>query len=423
MERSPHPGTGRLDVIVVGAGLCGLSMAISIAQAGHQVSVFEAHHSLHEFGAGLQSSPNGTRIYAELGLTEALKPIATSPELLQNSRFDGAVLARRERYDEEVTGRYGFPLWTLPRVGLQARLLERAAELGAAVSFSSTVVDVDSAGPFIELENGDRRHGDLIVVADGVWSKLRSVVLGQTVDPQPTGDMAYRITLDRDQIQDRELRDWLERPRLQIWLGPGTHAAGYSIRQGKQFNLALLAPDDFEDKETRVRGNMEELQERFGGWDPLLGKMLEQVKEVAKWRLMHIPVLPTWRSENGRVVMSGDCCHAILPYMAQSLNMALEDCATLGSLMRHVRGPDPLQGATSMYEQLRIARTARLFEETKRQGGELHLEDGEGQRNRDVDLAQSLQAGSDWTHPMSQSWIWSYNAADEADKAYRSSPF
>ncbi|KAK8128640.1 monooxygenase [Apiospora sp. TS-2023a] len=423
MERSPHPDTGRLDVIVVGAGLCGLSMAISMAQAGHQVSVFEAHHSLHEFGAGLQSSPNGTRIYAELGLTEALKPIATAPEVLQISRFDGAVLARRERYDEEVMGRYGFPLWTLPRVGLQARLLDRAVELGAEISFSSTVVDVNSAGPFIELENGDQRRGDLVVIADGVWSKLRSVVVGQTVDPQPTGDMAYRITLDRDQIQDRELRDWLEGPRVQIWLGPGTHAAGYSIRQGKQFNLALLALDDFQDKETWVRGKMEELQERFRGWDPLLGKMLEQVKEVAKWRLMHIPVLPTWRSENGRVVMSGDCCHAILPYMAQGLTMALEDCATLGSLMRHVTSPDQLLAATSMYDQLRKARTARLLEETKRQGAELHLDDGEAQRKRDADLAQSLQPGSDWTHPKAQSWIWSYNAADEAEKAYRNSPF
>ncbi|KAI0380360.1 putative monooxygenase [Hypomontagnella monticulosa] len=408
---------GKLQVIVVGAGLCGLSMAISVSLAGHQVSVYETHSGTHEFGAGLQSSPNGTRIYEKWGLAASLKSVATSPRVFQIQRFDGTILAQRKHYDVEVIGRYGYPLWTLHRVDLQAALLRRATELGVEITYSSNVVNVNYEGPSIELQNGSKRHGDLVVIADGVWSKLRSIVLGQQIDAQPTGDIAYRIVLDRLQIEDEEILMWMSEARVQVWVGPGAHAVAYSVRGGTQMNLVLLTTEELPGKESRVKGNVAELQLRFQGWDPLLTKVLGYVKEVDKWRLMHVPALPTWRSENGRVVLGGDCAHAILPYMAQGLNMALEDAATLGSLMGHVRTRDQLLKATTMYENLRTGRVSRLLEETKVVGNEFHLEFGETQKMRDAHLRESFN-DHDWAYPQAQPWIWSYNVFDVVEKAY-----
>ncbi|KAI8956935.1 putative monooxygenase [Daldinia sp. FL1419] len=412
----------RLNVIIVGAGLCGLSAAISIALAGHQVSIFEAHPGAHEFGAGLQTSPNGTRIYTEWGLSDSIRSIATMPEIYQIRRFDGAILAQRQDYDAEVPRRYGYPLWLMHRVDLQAVLLRRATELGVEIFYSSNVVDVNCGEPYIQLEDGSRRRGDFVVVADGVWSKLRSVVLGQQIDAEPTGDIAYRITIDRPQVEDEEVLAWMKQSRVQIWVGREAHAVAYSVRGSTQMNLVLLATQDLPGDGGRVRGNVEEPRQRFEGWDPLLTKLLSYVEKVDKWRLMSVPALPTWRSKNGTVVLSGDCCHAILPYMAQGLNMALEDAATLGTLMRYVKTRNQLSKATSLYEKIRIARTSQLLAETRAIRNEFHLQPGVAREKRDAHLMESFEE-SDWAYPKSQSWVWPYDAFDEAEKAYRCDPY
>ncbi|KAK7734905.1 hypothetical protein SLS53_007682 [Cytospora paraplurivora] len=302
MERtSPHE---KLQVLVVGGGLCGLATAISITLAGHRVSVFESTAHAHEVGAGLQSSPNGSRLYHRWGLTQALEPLAAVPNVLEIHSSDGKVLAKRDDYDKEVLQRYGFPLWALHRVDLQGALLARAIELGVEVHYSSRVVDVTtdgaaaagdalttlSPGPGILLENGKKHGGDLVVVADGVWSSTRSLVLGRQIAPRPTGDMAYRITIDRELVVDEGLVAWLNQPRVQIWIGPGAHAVAYSVRNCTLLNIVLLVKDDFDQdglEASRAAGSVEEVQKLFEGWAPILTKMLKMVDKVDKWRLMH----------------------------------------------------------------------------------------------------------------------------------------
>lgn len=259
----------QLHVIVVGAGLCGLSMAISMSLAGHRVTVYECHDKVDEIGAGLQSSPNGVRIYESWGMIEHMKTVATSPELLQISRYDGRLLAQRKDYDNEVNDKYGLPLWTLHRVDLQRALFSRAKELGAEIVYNSKVIDINCDQTYIELDGGEERHADMIVVADGVWSKLRSIVLEQQIDALPTGDMAYRITIDPSTINDKEILEWASQSRIQLWIGPGSHVIGYPVRAGSKINLVLLAPDNFKGDESRVKGCLEELRMRFDGWDPL----------------------------------------------------------------------------------------------------------------------------------------------------------
>lgn len=259
----------QLHVIVVGAGLCGLAMGISLSLAGHRVSIYEAHDKVDEIGAGLQSSPNGVRIYESWGMTEHMKSIATEPELLQISRFDGRLLAQRKHYDAEVNKKYDLPLWTLHRVDLQRALFSRAKEVGAEIIYNAKVVDINCDETYIELAGGDERHADMIVVADGVWSKLRSTVLETHVEAQPTGDMAYRLTVDPSTIEDAGIQEWASQSRIQLWIGPGSHVIGYPVRAGSRINLVLLAPDNFKGEESRVKGCLEELRMRFDGWDPL----------------------------------------------------------------------------------------------------------------------------------------------------------
>ncbi|KAL8923537.1 MAG: hypothetical protein Q9172_003073 [Xanthocarpia lactea] len=310
-------------VLVIGGGLCGLGAAISIALEGHRVSVFERASEPHQFGAGIQITPNGLRILRRWGVTDKLESKATIPESISIIRYDGQkVLAHRDDYDEELASEYGEPIWCLHRIDLQQALAVRAKEVGVRLLFNSPICHVDTEGPAVICENGCREDGDLVVAADGLWSGIRRSFLGENIVPQPTGDLAYRIVLSTDEVErDPELWGTMAGAKIRIWLGPEAHAVAYGLCGGQMLNIVLLVRDDLPQDIDRATANLGEMVKLFEGWDPLLTKLLPFVKNVDKWRLMYLRIDERWTSEQGTFLMAGDSCHSMLPYMAQGANM------------------------------------------------------------------------------------------------------
>lgn len=271
MADSPGSAPFALDVLVVGGGLSGLATAIAVVLAGHRASVFEAAAGIFPFGAGMPSPPNGARLLARWGLGDLLRPAATAPTSLRVHGVDGRLLAQQAGFDADVARRCGAPWWAFHRVDLQGALARRAVALGAAVRFSSRVTGLDTAAPAIQLENGERHAGDLVVLADGAGSALRSQLLGGAIYPQPTGCVAYRITVERNRARSEELRELMNQLELRFWLGPDSYAIGYPVRGGTQYSVLLLLPDS---TQYGLSGNastnelVEELRERLRGWDP-----------------------------------------------------------------------------------------------------------------------------------------------------------
>lgn len=141
----------------------------------------------------------------------------------------------------------------------------------------------------ITSQSGAKIRGDLVVAADGLWSLCRAQFLPKDFEgvPRPTGDLAYRLVLKLDEIQDPELREWVSNPKCNIWMGPKSHVVGYSLRGGTEFNLVLMAPDDLPSGVSRQAGSVEEMKALFRNWDPILNKFLALVSSVKKWKLMH----------------------------------------------------------------------------------------------------------------------------------------
>jgi salicylate hydroxylase len=269
MPEALNPSPLMLHVLIVGGGLCGLATAISVTIAGHKATVFEASDSVHSFGSGLQSSPNGTRLFSRWGLDEILKPVTTTPKVLHIHNFDGMRLARRENFDQDIKKNYGASLSTVHRVDLQAGLLRRARELGARVHYSSRVTGLDTSGPGIQLTNGEIHVGDLVVVADGTWSAMRSEVLEMTINPQRTREIAYRITIERGKVQDKELLALMKVPQMRVWVGHGSYAVGYPVKGARQFCVLLIVADDLHQGGSMPSTIVEELRLRFQNWDPV----------------------------------------------------------------------------------------------------------------------------------------------------------
>ncbi|KAK7186468.1 FAD binding domain-containing protein [Paraphaeosphaeria sporulosa] len=428
----PHKSPIKLDVIVVGAGLGGLASAISIAQSGHAVTVFESAKELAEVGAGLQLTPNCTKILQRYGLSDSFWASAAEPTSLTVHRYTGSVLAHDETFAHTTRARYGAPFLDMHRCDLQQALYERAKALGITFRFRSKItgLELDQPRPAVSTEGGSRTVADLIVASDGLWSRCRSQFLGREDPPKPTGDLAYRVVLELDQIEDAELRRWVSEPTCHFWIGPGAHAVGYSLRGGKMYNIVLLVPDDLPEGVSRQPGSIEEMRALFKDWDPILSRFLDLVDSVDKWKLMHRRL---WLESIGQKIElnhhRGDACHPMLPYLAQGANSAIEDGAVLGLLLGRIKSRHSVPQALRTYEHLRKARGEAIVRETFKQRDAFHMHDGPEQEARDQvflsQLGKELKGPfpSRWTCPQVQPWLYGYDAYDEVERAVEAEPF
>ncbi|KAL6860443.1 hypothetical protein ACO1O0_004471 [Amphichorda felina] len=420
--------TSKLDVIIVGAGIGGLAAAISIALSGHDVTVFESAKELLE--ARIQLTPNCTRILQRWGLTDRLWSAAAEPTALVVHRYPGQVLAQEVDMGRKMRARYGAPYLCMHRVDLQLALYDRARELGVRFRMGDRVDAVDFDLPALTTESGDRARADLLVAADGLWSRCRSSFLGTDDPPWPTGDLVYRVVLHLDQIDDPELRLWVTRPKVHFWIGPGSHAVGYSLRAGTMYNLVLAVPDTLAPGVKRQPGSVEEMRALFSGWDPILTRFLAMVDSVDRWKLMYRHELPSWISDKSNFVFVGDACHPMLPYLAQGAGSAIEDGAVLGLLLGCIRSKEQVPKALDMYEKLRKSRGEAIVRETFKQRESYHMADGPEQEARDQIFLSQL--GKDQPEgplpsrlicPEVQSWLYGYDAFEVVREAVMAKPF
>lgn len=269
-EESPVPKpSNALHVLIIGAGLCGLAAAISTSLSGHKVTILEAASQLHEVGAGLQLTPNGTRLLHRWNIAKDLALKAAAPSTISIRRFDGKLLAHRNDYQQEIENRYGSPIWCLHRVDLQKSLADKATSLGAELRFGSRVKKIEFQNAAVTLESGEKVIGDVVLAADGLWSTSRIQFQNEPVMPKPTGDLAYRILLQADDIADPYLRSWVTKPGINIWIGPSMHIVAYSLLAGSMYNLVLLVPDDLPSDISKGQGDTGEIRKLFEQWDPM----------------------------------------------------------------------------------------------------------------------------------------------------------
>ena len=416
--------SSKLDIVIVGAGLAGLAAAIACALAGHHVVVLEAAKALAEIGAGLQITPNASRLLARWDLLQKCEAVCAEPTVLAVHRYaDGKLLAEQKDFHVKTRRKYGFPFIDMHRVDLQRLLYDRAIELGVDIRLGQRVASIthDRSRPTILLEADAAIECDLVVGADGLWSKCRESLLGTKDTPEPTGDLAFRIVLTLDQLQaDKKLYDWVAEPQCHFWAGPDAHAVGYSVRRGEMFNLVLLCPDDLPPNVSKQTGSVEEMRALFKGWDPILTRFLDHVEQVDKWKLMYRSELPTWINDKRTLLLIGDAVHPMLPYLAQGANSAIEDGAVLGALLSEVHQKEQLSEAVQAFQTLRKARSEAISRETFLQRHQFHMIDGSEQQERDELFASQMgkeennvKFPSRWTCPEVQPWLYGYDAYEE----------
>jgi salicylate hydroxylase len=333
------------SVIIGGAGIGGLTAALAIARRGFEVAVFDQAERLEEVGAGIQLSPNASRILLALGLAEQLQRHVVTPEELRVIDARTARVLARAPLSAAAERRYGAPYWVIHR---SARVEDfRLTEAGVTISAHSPQGDIE-------------HRGAALIGADGLWSSLRGS-LGHRRAPRFAGHSAWRALAPAEAMAPE-----LRAPAVNLWLGSAAHLVHYPVRGGSLVNVVAIMRDDWRETGWSAPAERAEILARYSApaWSATACALLAAPRHWQKWALYDRPPLAHWGT--GAVTLLGDAAHPMLPYLAQGAAMAIEDAAVLAQQLAATR--DGPAAAMRRYEQQRRSRTARAQRAARRNG-------------------------------------------------------
>jgi len=390
-------------IVVAGAGIGGLTAALALAAQGFRVVVLEKAARLEEAGAGLQLSPNASRVLIGLGLQPRLAGRAVIPEAvsIMSARHGGEIA--RLPLGEAATFRAGAPYWVVHRADLQGALAAAVhdnpdIELRLGCQFED--VAAHAKGLTVVQRSGTARHQELataLIGADGIWSTVRQHLFPE-VQPQFSGLIAWRGTLDATQLP-REVTS----RRVQLWMGPNAHLVAYPISGGRLINVVAVVPGTWNRPGWSAPGEAAEIKNAFASykWPAPARMMLGAVDEWRKWALFTVPEGGQW--SEGAVALLGDAVHAMLPFAAQGAGMAIEDAAVLAKVLGESAGDNAagMSAALKRYGQMRRARVGRI-QRTARSNGRIYHLNGPAALARDWFIRamgpQRMLARQDWIY-------------------------
>ncbi|KAK1572787.1 salicylate hydroxylase [Colletotrichum navitas] len=341
-----------LKVIIVGAGIGGLTCAIGCRREGFEVVVLERASRIIPMGAGIQVPPNGTKVARQLGFLDKLHRVADTVDTVELRRFgDGNKLC--ELTEAQCRRNYGDPWMVAHRADFHNALWQTCQELGVSLNLSMEVESIDFENDTVYMEDGDEISGDLIIGADGALSVCRDQFLGKASPLIETGDVAYRAVLPIQHLRalnDPQVNDLCAQNKVLTWLGPGQHTVFYPVRGGREINLILIRQKCKEPEHSHIEGDVGEMRNFYAGWDETLRKIISSVPRVQKWMIRMPPKVDL--ESRDHFVLLGDAFHSNLPYQAQGAAMAMEDGAFLAKLLglakEHVRGKSAIEKATML---------------------------------------------------------------------------
>ncbi len=353
-------------VIIAGAGIAGLTAALAMERAGLRVTVLEQAEKLEDTGAGIQLSPNATRVLEAIGLGERLQQFAGAPEALRVMAGRSGREIARIPLDKTAAQRYGAPYLTMHRADLQQALAD-AARVKRDISLRLGVRVEDFAAHNKGVTVLGRRGGEVIdergialVGADGVWSSLR-----KRITRQRRSRFAHR-TAWRALVPAADLPGMYRAPFVHLWLGLDAHLVHYPVKSGTLVNIVGIVHEEWNEPGWSAPGDRNALLRHFARWSwaDEARELLSVPPQWLKWALYesHAPL----RDGSGPVTLIGDAAHPILPFLAQGAGMAIEDAAVLALMLgKYLDDPaDALRG----YEGARFHRIERVLKLSRRQG-------------------------------------------------------
>jgi salicylate hydroxylase len=393
----------RVSVGIAGGGIGGLAAALSLLQRGFDVQVYEQARELSEVGAGIQISPNATRILHRLGLADTLAGLGVRPVAWHQRRWQDGRTLLYSPIGDAVVDAFGFPHYQMHRADVLATLVRALPAECLRVSHRLVGLDDHGDGVTLAFENGESAEVGVLVGADGIHSTVQRLLFGEQ-SPRFTGCIAYRGLIPAERVAALEIP-----VEAQVWLGPTRHFVHYWVQEGRLLNFVGLIDRDTWTRESWTdRGEVADVLAAYEGWHPQVGAILESVEETFIWALFDRAPLERW--SRGRVTLLGDACHPMLPFMAQGSAQAIEDGAALAACLAQTAD---VPAALRRYETVRLPRASQIQALSAQNKIRFHLPDGPAQEERDRLMATQ---STDWSLE-AVAWIYGHDAGIVEDAA------
>jgi 6-hydroxynicotinate 3-monooxygenase len=337
-------------IAVVGAGLGGLTAAGFLQRAGFAVTVYEQADAFSRIGAGIILSANVMKVLRRLGIERALLDTGIKPHCYISRAWDTGDTLYEIVLDAASEERFGGPYLNVHRGDLHA-ILQQAVTPGT-IAFNHRLVGLDEKRDRITLAfaNGARIDADIVVGADGIRSKVREYLLGNE-PPRFVGAVAQRAIFPTERLGGFNIPDCAK------WWGRDRHVLPYFMTSQRHeiYVIGVVPAPSWDSEEASQPSSRDALLSAFADFHPDLRRVLQAADEVSVWPIFDRERNDRW--SGGRIVLLGDACHPMRPYMAGGGAMAIEDGAILSRCLDTI---DNHSEAFCRYEATRIDRVSAV---------------------------------------------------------------
>ncbi|MCB4363511.1 FAD-dependent oxidoreductase [Hydrogenophaga taeniospiralis] len=364
-------------ILIIGGGFSGMSAAIQLRRQGHEVDLVEIDPGWRSYGAGISLGGATLRAFRTLGILEAF--------LEQGSATDGvhlclphgpkvAELPTPRIAGADVPGGGGIMRPVLARILAEAT---RASGANVFLGCSFTTIDQDADGVDVGFTDGQRRRYDLVIGADGLYSKVRETLFPQAPQPRYSGQAVWRAVLPRPpEIETATM--WMG-PRIKPGVNPVSKTEMYLFVTEPRPTNDHVDPASFAE---HLRGLLADFPA------PVLQAIREQIGPDSQivYRPLEGLLMPRpWFS--GRVVLIGDTVHATTPHLASGACIGIEDALVLAEELGRAA---EVGEALAAFEARRWERCRMVVQNSARLG-EIEVAGGDKEEHARI-MRESLMA-------------------------------
>ncbi|CDL79873.1 FAD-dependent monooxygenase [Xenorhabdus cabanillasii] len=353
----------QLKVIVIGAGIGGLTAAIVLRRIGCVVEVYEQAPTLRTAGSGLSVMSNAVAALSSIGINLKLERFGAPIKCFEIRNNRDRLI--RKLPIPEISSSNGFDSVCISRKALQEALLQQLDQNIIHVGAKVTEISERDDGISVRFADGRETHGDLLIGADGIYSFVRDYIQGN----KPVRPADYICWLAITRYQHPQITPGY----VGHYWGAGKRIGLIDIDGGEVYWWGTA--NMHTEQARKWQGNNQDILTYYEGWPSIVSDIILQTpsENIISVSAQDRPFSPLWGK--GRITLLGDAAHPMLTSLGQGAGMAIEDAAVLGHVFR--QQSDPIS-ALRQYERIRIPRaemlvnTSRMLSETEQEDRMFH---------------------------------------------------
>ncbi|KIW12522.1 hypothetical protein PV08_09799 [Exophiala spinifera] len=357
----------RLSVGICGGGIGGMSAAIALRRAGHDVTIYEKHDFAGEVGASVSCAANGTRWLHEWNVDVAKGDPVVLKKLINRDWKTGEPVSVYDLDDYEE--RWGYVYNMFHRQYMHSMLKDTALQeegdgVPAVLKVNHSCEDIDLQTGTIRFRNGVTAQHDVIIGADGIGSVVRGII-GIQPAKTPSDSSCLHANVTTEEAVKLGLVDYSQDSALEYWggqEGKWDKIVLSPCNGGKLLSYYCFFPRDKGDYSNQTWGGADRpVEELLAPYPELDSQVLDHLKigkEIRPWRLwVHKPYPYIHKS---MVCLLGDAGHPMMPHQSQGACMGIEDAAALGIIFSKKYFKGDIYEALAVYDQVRLPRATRV---------------------------------------------------------------